>query len=308
MDLQYEVLIVGSGPGGMTSAIYASRAGLKTGIIESQAPGGKLIKTHLVENYPGYDSIAGVDLAMKMHNHSVAHGADYLYGDIVSIEELPEGGFKLLGMTGETFTSKVVIAATGTVERKIGLENEDRLVGKGVSYCAVCDGAFYRNEPVIVVGGGNSALEESIYLTQFASKVIIVIRRDVFRADMSAQNMVTKHPKIEIIKKHTPHHFLLDENQTISGLAIRSTESGEITELHGKAVFPYIGADPATGYLRNLNILDEDGYVLVDDSLRTRIKGLYAIGDMTNKELRQIVTATSDGAIAAQNAFKYLYG
>ena len=306
MDLQYEVLIIGSGPGGMTAAIYASRAGLKTAILESSAPGGKLVKTHLVENYPGYNSITGVDLAMKMHNHSLAFGCEYLYGDVTSVEPV-EGGFRVHSATGDVFTSKVVIAATGTVERQLGLENEDLLVGKGLSYCAVCDGAFYRNDPVIVVGAGNSALEESIYLTQFADKVTIVMRRDVFRADKAAQDNVERNPKIEIIQKHIPESFLLDENGRFAGLKIKSVETGETIDLLGRAVFPYIGADPASHYLSALGITDEEGYVLVNPEMETAIPGLYAIGDMTQKTLRQIVTATGDGSIAAQNAFKYLH-
>lgn len=305
MDLQYDVLIIGSGPGGMTAAIYASRAGLSTAILESGAPGGKLIKTHLVENYTGYESISGVDLAMSMHNHSVAFGASYLYGDVSKVLKV-EDGFEVHTATNDVFKSKVVIGATGTIERQLGLEHETKLVGKGVSYCAVCDGAFYRNEEVIVVGGGNSALEESIYLAQFVEKVKIVIRRDVFRADATAQKNVLNNPKIEIIKMHTPDHFVLDKDGRVEGLAIKSVEDGTITQISGKAVFPYIGADPATAYLADLNVCDEEGYTLVDENMRTSIPGLYTIGDMNAKTLRQIVTATSDGAIAAQDAFKFL--
>ncbi len=305
MDIQYEVLIIGSGPGGMTAAIYASRAGLNTAILESSAPGGKLVKTHLVENYPSYDSITGVDLAMKMHTHSLAFGAHYLYGDVVKVDKI-EGGFMVHSATGETFSSKVVICATGTVERQLGLTHEDRLLGKGVSYCAVCDGAFYRDEHVVVIGGGNSALEESIYLTQFAKKVTIVMRRDVFRADKAAQDNVKRNSKIDILQHYIPQKFILDELGKVSGITIQHTKTEETLDLEAKAVFPYIGADPASSYLSHLGITDDEGFVLVNQEMETGIPGLYAIGDMTSKTLRQIVTATGDGSIAAQNAFKFL--
>lgn len=309
MDLQYEIIVIGSGPGGMTAAIYASRAGLKTAILEAGAPGGKLVKTHTVENYPAFDTISGVDLAMKMHTHSLSFEADYLYGDVVKVEKMEnQKGFIVKTASGETFTGGVVIAATGTIEKKLGLPMEDELTTKGLSYCAVCDGAFYKKENVIVIGGGQSALEEAVYLTQFADKVTIVIRRDVFRGDLAAQNAALRNPKIEVIREHLADHFLLDEQGKIAGLAIRNVKTGDITELPGKAVFPYIGANPASKYIEHLGVTDKDGYVLVNEQMETGVDGLYAVGDMIDKKLRQIVTATSDGAIAAQNAFKYLHG
>lgn len=304
MDIQYELIIIGSGPAGMSAAVYASRAELKTLIVESSAPGGKMVKTHLVENYPGEKSITGVDLSMKMHEHSLSFGASYAYGNVIEVKQI-EGGFEVVTEHGETFTSKVVIAATGTVERKIGLEKEDELVGKGVSYCAVCDGAFYKDREVVVVGGGNSALDESLYLTQFASKVTIIIRRDVFRGEVGTQEKVYNNPKIEIVKKHVPVE-IMTENGVFSGLKVENVDTKEQQIISGSCLFPYIGSDPATAYLKNLGVLDDQGYSLVNEKMETAVKGLYTVGDMNSKTLRQIVTATADGAIAAQEAIAFI--
>lgn len=303
--MEYQLIIIGSGPAGMTAAMYASRAEVKTLILENSAPGGKMVKTHLVENYPAFESITGVDLSMKMHNHSVAFGATYAYGDVINITKEGEI-FSVHTQDGTIYQAKAVIAATGTVERKLGLDKEDALVGKGVSYCAVCDGAFFKNQDVIVVGGGDSALDESLYLTQFVNKVTIIMRRDVFRADPGTVSKAKENPKVEFIFKYTPQEILTDENGLVSGLRIKSTESEDEMEVSGKALFPYIGADPATNYLKGLNILDEYGYSKVNEHMETAIAGLYTVGDMNQKGLRQIVTATSDGAIAAQKAIDFI--
>lgn len=305
MEQIYDLIIIGSGPAGMTAAVYASRAEIKTLILENSAPGGKMIKTHLIENYPGYQSITGVDLSMQMHQHSTSFGAEYQYGNVIKVTKDNEL-FTVSTEDGSYYQAKAVIGATGTLERKMGLAKEDELVGKGVSYCAVCDGAFFKNRDVIVIGGGNSALDESLYLTQFVNKVTIIMRRDVFRADKATVEKAQSHPKIEFIYKHTPEEILIDENGLVSGLKIKSTETGEFKEVFGAAIFPYIGADPVTAYLKDLDVLDEAGYSLVNDFMETKVAGLYTAGDMNSKRLRQIVTATSDGAIAAQQAISFI--
>ena len=304
MEPQYQLIIIGSGPAGLTSAMYSSRAEVKTLILENAAPGGKMVKTHLVENYPAFESITGVDLSMKMHNHSLAFGAVYQYGDVVNIIK-ENGVFSVHTADGSVYTSKAVIAATGTIERKIGLDQEDELVGKGVSYCAVCDGAFFKNREVIVVGGGDSAIDESLYLTQFVSKVTVVMRRDVFRADPGTVARAKENPKIHFVYNHTPQE-IMTEGGLVSGLKVKSTETSEEKIVKGAALFPYIGADPATKYLKSLSVLDEWGYSQVNDYMETKITGLYTVGDMNQKHLRQIVTATADGAIAAQQAIDYI--
>lgn len=304
MDVQFDVIIIGAGPAGLTAGLYASRAGLKTAMLEAEAPGGKMIKTHLVCNYPAVDNINGADLAMQMFTHTTNYGAEYLYGDVVEIVD--EGKTKkVVCRDGNEYRSYVVIIGTGTKEKTLGLEGEEQLNGKGLSYCAVCDGAFFKDKVVTVVGGGNSACEEAIYLTQFASQVNIIIRRDVFRADQHAQEEVNRNRKINIIKKHVPTQFVL-ENGKIAGLEIEDVDTKEKTVVDTQGLFPYIGAYPVTSFLSNLGILDEDGYVLVDESCQTKIKGIYGIGDCIVKNLRQIVTATSDGAIAAQHSVPYI--
>lgn len=306
-EIIYDILIIGSGPAGMTASVYASRAGAKVAIIEASAPGGKMVKTHLVENFPSFESISGVDLSMKMNDHSLAFGTTYEYGNVTKIEKNEEQVFLVHTEHGAIFYGKSVIVATGTVERKLGLQHEDELVGKGVSYCAVCDGAFFKGEDVIVIGGGNSALDESLYLTEFVNSVTIVIRRDVFRADASTVEKIQNHPKVKVIVKHLPKEIIVKEGM-VAGLEIEHVETKETQVVTGKAIFPYIGADPVSKFVAHFAILDESGYINVDKHLQTSIPGLFAAGDIVDKELRQIVTATSDGAIAAQSALKYLLG
>lgn len=305
MDLQYDVIIIGAGPAGMTAAVYASRAGLKTAMLEKSAPGGKLIKTYEIQNYPGITEIGGVDLAYKMFEHSTHFGAEYLYGDIV---EIKDGEVKEVHCAdGNIYTAKAVIIATGTQERLLNIPGEKEYTGKGVSYCAVCDGAFFRGKPVTIIGGGNSALEESLYLTQFASEVNIVIRRDVFRAEPIIQKQIDGNEKIRIIKKHIPKEILAEEGK-VSGILLENVDTHETQLLTTSAVFPYVGADPCTEFVKDLPILDERGYIVVNDQMETAVKGIYGAGDVTVKTLRQVVTAANDGAIAAQQAFHYIKG
>lgn len=228
MDNRYDVIIIGGGPAGMTAAVYAGRSGLKTAMLEKEAPGGKMIKTHMVENYPGIDKIGGVDLSMKMFEHSTAYGTEYLYGDVVDIKH-GEGEHTIISSDGSEYVTKVVIVATGTNEKTLGFEEDEMLLGKGLSYCAVCDGAFFRDEEVIVIGGGNSALEEAVYLTQFSNKVNLVIRRDVFRGDVSAQNQVLSNDKINVIRKHTPESYIIEDGK-IAGMKFKSVETGDIMD------------------------------------------------------------------------------
>ncbi|MBQ3375230.1 MAG: thioredoxin-disulfide reductase [Erysipelotrichaceae bacterium] len=306
MDVQYDVIIIGSGPAGLTAAIYASRANLRTLILEAETPGGKLTKTYEIENYPGIMKISGVDLAMQMMEHSTNWGAEMEYEGCEKIVP-QEGYFEVHTAYGNVLTSKCVIVASGTKERTLDLPRAEEFTGRGISYCAVCDGAFYRNKDVAVIGGGNSALEESLYLTQLVNKVNIIIRRDVFRAEPKVVEKVRNNPKINIITKSLPDALVIEDNK-VKGLVIRNVDTGEKTTLECEGIFPYIGADPSTEFLKDLGVLDARGYMVVDDSMETSIKGLFGAGDVVAKDLRQVVTATNDGAIAANSVARYING
>lgn len=301
MELQYEIIIIGAGPAGLTAALYASRAGMKVAIIEKSAPGGKLVKTHQIQNYPGIASIGGADLAYQMYDHATTFGAEYLYGDVVDVVDEKEYK-RVICEDGTEYTAKAIIVATGTVERMLQIPHEEEMIGRGVSYCAVCDGAFFKDKVVTVIGGGNAALEEALYLTQFVEKLYIVIRRDVFRAEEKIQRDIEKEPKIQVITKHVPKEIVVADHQ-VSGLWIENVETHERMLLETSGIFPYIGSDPAIGFLKNLPIDADKGYLLVDENMETNIKGIYACGDIRKKQLRQVVTAVSDGAIAAQHIF-----
>ena len=305
MERQYDLLIIGAGPAGMSAAIYGSRAGLKTAMLEMGAPGGKLVKTSEISNWPGIIETDGAKLAYDMFQHSTNFGAEFLYGSVVKIED---GEWKTVVCDdGSSYEAKAVIVATGTNERQMNIPGEAENIGRGVSYCAVFDGAFFKHQEVCVIGCGNSALEEAKYLTQFADNVHIIIRRDVFRADEIIQKSIENEEKIHVIRNSIPIE-VKDDGMRVTGLVIQNVHTKETQEIAAHGIFPYIGLDPATSFLKGLDVLDEYGYMLVDENCETRVKGLYGAGDVIAKRLRQVVTATSDGAIAAQHAFHEIKG
>lgn len=303
MERQYDLVVIGAGPAGLSAALYGSRAGLHTLILESGAPGGKLIKTHKISNYPGVKDIAGTQLAMDMYEQATSFDAEYAYGDVQKID----ANKTIYLQDGTTVSAKAIVLATGTKERMLNIPGELENIGHGVSFCAVCDGAFFRNKDVVVIGGGNSALEESLFLTQFVHSVTIVIRRDVFRAEKHIQEQIEANDKIHIIKKHIPVQILSTDNK-VSGIKIENVDTKEKSVLACSGIFPYVGQSPNTDCVKDLDILNEKGYVLVDNSRQTKIEGIYAAGDVIDKELRQVVTACNDGAIAAQHAFHVIKG
>ena len=301
MERQYDLVIVGAGPAGLSAALYGSRAGLKTLILENGAPGGKLIKTNKISNYPGIKDIEGTQLAMDMFEQATSFQAEYAYGEVNKIDEN-----KYLN-DGNVVKGEAVILATGTKERLLNIPGENENLGHGVSFCAVCDGAFFRDKEVVVIGGGNSALEESIYLAGLARSVTIVIRRDVFRAEEHIQKQIEENAKIHVIKKHIPVQILSSEGK-VSGIELENVDTHEKQVIECSGIFPYVGQDPNTDCVQDLGILNERGYVLVDDDRHTKIPGIYAAGDVIDKNLRQVITACNDGAIAAQHAFHKIKG
>ena len=305
MERIYDVMIIGAGPAGMTAAIYATRAGLSVGMIEVGAPGGKLVKTFEISNWPGIQSTSGVQLASDMFAHSTSFGAEYIYGNVVKVEDGEVK--KIICEDGTSYLAKAVIVASGTQEKLLNIPGEEKNVGRGVSYCAVCDGAFFKDEEVVVVGGGNSALEEAIYLTQFASKVSVVMRRDVFRADEIVVEHIKSNPKIQLLQKYIPLS-IEDDGSKVSSITLQHVETKETLVVPAKGVFPYIGATPITQFLQDLDVTNKQGYLLVDEHMRTKVPLLYGAGDVCEKGLRQVVTAVSDGAIAAQDIFHKLNG
>lgn len=300
---EYDVAILGAGPAGMTAAVYASRAELKTVMIERGMPGGQVASTEDVENFPGFSLITGPELSSKMFEHSTKFGAEYKYGDVKSVTL--DGNYKLIDLGSETIKAKAVIIATGTEHKKIGVPGEEALTGKGVSYCAVCDGAFFKERHLVVIGGGDSAVEEGIFLTKYASKVTVVHRRDTLRAQKIIQDRAFNNDKME---------FIWDtEIQSINGdgvvqsVTLLDKNTGETYDYEADGVFIYIGLLPLTEPFKDLGILDEEtGYVTSNEEMETSIPGIFAAGDVREKTLRQIVTATGDGSIAAQNASEYI--
>ena len=303
MENIYDVTIIGAGPAGLTAAIYARRANLKTCVIEYALAGGKLYSTYEIDNYPGFQKISGAKLGDELVEHAKKYNADFINGKVLNIKDNNNIKEVMLD-NGTNIQTKSIIIATGTKEKRLELEQADEFIGNGISYCAVCDGFFYKNKDVLIIGGGNSALEEALYLTSIVNKVYIVIRRDVFRADASVVNQITNNPKIEIIKKALPDSLVI-ENGMIKGINIKDVDSGLIQTINCQGIFPYIGALPETSFAPK-EILNEQGYIIVNDKMETKIKGIYGAGDVIDKALRQVITACNDGAIAATNASKYI--
>lgn len=298
MSEKYDLIIIGAGPAGMTAALYASRSGLKTCIVESGAPGGKLLKTFHIENYPGIKEMGGAELAMVMFDQTLAFGAEYKAGEVVKVNK--DKSVELLD--GTILESNCVLLATGTKERMLNIPGEQENVGKGVSFCAVCDGAFFRGKDVVVIGGGNSALEEAGFLTQFVNKLYIVIRRDQFRAEEKFQREVEENEKIEIIREHVPVEVLSDGK--VTGIVLKNVKTQEMQTVECSGIFPYVGSDPISDCVKDLGVCNEHGYVIVDRNMETAVKGVYAAGDVVDKQLRQVVTAVGEGALVAQQAYK----
>lgn len=299
----YDVVIIGAGPAGMTAAVYTSRANLSTLMLERGIPGGQMANTEEVENYPGFDTILGPELSTKMFDHAKKFGAEYAYGDVTEIIDGEE--YKTIKAGAKEYKTRAIILSTGAEYKKMGIPGEKELGGRGVSYCAVCDGAFFKQKNLVVVGGGDSAVEEGVYLTRFADQVTIVHRRDKLRAQKILQDRAFANEKINFIWNATLKE-INEANGKVGSVTLQSTVDGTETELATDGVFIYIGMLPLTKPFESLGILNENGYIVTNDNMETAVPGIFAAGDVREKTLRQIVTATGDGSIAAQAAQHYI--
>lgn len=299
----YDVIIIGAGTAGMTAGLYAARANLNALVFEKVFPGGQIARAHIVENYPGFpEGISGVELAMKMKDHAEKQGAVIRTDDVTGLEL--EGNVKKVITANETFETKTVLLAMGANYRQIGLPNEAKLTGAGVSYCATCDGAFFRGKDVAVIGGGDTALEDALYLAKFVNKVYLVHRRDELRAQMALQKAAKKCEKIEFVLSHVPES--IEGKFNVEGLKVKSKKTGDIRELEVSGVFVAIGVIPESDPVKDMLATDESGYIVTDQWMATSIKGVYAAGDIAMKPLRQVVTAAADGATAIYAIQNYL--
>ena len=300
MDEVKDVLIVGAGPAGLSAAIYLIRSGYEVTIFEKGFPGGKVNLTAEVENYPGIEKISGPDLAFKIYEHALNLGAKITSKEVKKIIK-DKDVFKVF-TENDTFMFKAVIIATGTIENKLEVENSMKFENHGISYCAVCDGRFYKDKEVAVIGGGNAALEEALYLEKICSQVHLIHRRNEFRADQIVVDLVKKS-SIDII--YDTIVTKVEGDNLVTGVDLLNVKTQSTSTLKVSGIFPYIGARPNTQFLDS-HLLDEKGYLLVNERMETKLVGLYGCGDVIKKDLRQVVTATSDGAIAAINVANYL--
>jgi len=300
----HDLIIVGAGPAGLCAAMYAGRGMLDTVLLERGLPGGELLNTDLVEDYPGFESILGRDLAEKMESHAKKFGANILQENVESIQRREDGEFEVTTSRG-VHTAPAVILSAGGAPVKLDVPGEKEYAGQGVSYCAVCDGAFFKGEVLAVVGGGDAAVEEADYLTKYASKVYIVHRRDEFRASKLLQQRVFDNPKIEVIWNKVVTS-IEGGPQGVNGLALEDTVSGEASTLPVGGVFVFIGFTPNSWLIKDHYEHDEAGYVITDSSMQTSVPGLFAAGDLRVQVTRQITTAVGDATTAVIAIEKYL--
>lgn len=301
----YDLVIIGAGPAGLAAGLYASRAGLKTAIIEKGAAGGQIATTAAIENYPGSESISGAELTEKMANHAKKFGTQIIeFTEVLSLDL--EGKTKKVRTTNREFEAKAIIIAAGAREKKLGIKGETELKGKGVSYCATCDAPFFRDKELAVIGGGNSALEEANYLTKFAKSVTIIHRRNEFRAEKAVQDKAKNNPKIKFALESVVEEIFGTDK--VEGVKIRNVKTGKTLELKCDGVFIYAGMVPNSELAKGKLELNELGCIKVNEKKETSVKGVFAAGDVTDSPVKQVTTATGDGAIAAVFAEKYVSG
>lgn len=299
----YDLIIIGGGPAGFTAALYGARARLNTLVIERFFAGGMMVNTSLMENYPGFEEpISGPDLAIRMENQARKFGAQVVYEQVTAVE--PDSPIKKVTTANHTYLGKALILCMGTTPRSLELPKEDQFKGSGISFCATCDGAFLRDKTAAVIGGGDTAAEDALYLARICSKVFLIHRRDSLRATGILQEEISQYNKITILWNREVCEYLGDTKLT--GIKLKDRTSGLITELTVDGLFLAIGSKPNTNLVQNKLKLSKDGFVITNELMETNISGVYAAGDVREKALRQVITAAADGAIAASMAEHYL--
>ncbi|MBE5936238.1 MAG: thioredoxin-disulfide reductase [Lachnospiraceae bacterium] len=301
----YDIVVIGAGTAGLTAAIYSVRAGKKVLVLEGKAYGGQIINTPSIENYPGIKNVSGFEFATNLYEQAIELGVEVKYEKVISIEDLEQISNKVVKVeSGEEYKCKAIIIATGTVNRKLGLDKEEELIGKGISYCATCDGAFYRGKDVAVVGGGSTALEDGIFLSNYCNKVYVVHRRDAFRGEEALVKALEEKDNVE---------FILDSNVVniqgdaqLEALDIKNNKTGKIIELKLNGLFIAIGQVPSNDLFSKIIELDSYGYIVADETCKTSVEGVYVAGDCRTKKVRQLTTAAADGAVSALAACEYI--
>ena len=302
----YDVIIVGAGPAGMTAGLYAGRAMLKTVVLERGAPGGELLNTEKIEDYPGFEHIDGWELAQKFESHARKFGAEIVQETVLTLRKRDDGTFEALTELGNIYRAPAAIVTSGGTPIKLGIPGEVEYAGKGVSYCAICDGAFFRGHTIAVVGGGDAAVEESEFLTRYAAQVYLIHRRDELRASKLLQKRLFENPKVEVIWDTVVDRVEADSEGLVNNLKLRNVKTHEPRDLAVTAMFVFVGFRPNTGIIEGHVAHDEMGYLITDMNMETSIKGLFAAGDVRVQLTRQVTTAAGDGTTAAIAVEKYL--
>ncbi|BDR60250.1 thioredoxin-disulfide reductase [Lactobacillus xylocopicola] len=303
MTKKYDVIIIGAGPGGLTAALYASRANLSVLLLDRGLYGGQMNNTDAIDNYPGFSEIKGPELGEKMYNSIMKFGTEFEYGDVQSVTLAGEN--KVVKTDAGEYSAPALIIATGADHRHLGVPGEEEYSGKGVSYCAVCDAAFFKDEDIAVIGGGDSAIEEGIYLAQSAKSVTVIHRRDQLRAQPTLQKRAFANHKMHFIWNGLTAAIDGDGSR-VTGVTYQDKVSGVKKQLPVRGVFIYVGVIPQTAPFKNLGVTDEKGWIPTDEHMRTKVAGVFALGDVRAKDLRQIANAVGDGSIAGQAAYNYL--
>lgn len=297
----YDLIVIGAGPAGMTAGIYAKRANLKVLVVEKSAPGGQIVSTGEIENYPGFSNVNGADLAMSMFNHAMELGVEFEFDGVNKV--LKDGdNFQLELESGNKLQAKTVLITSGAVPRRLGVEGEDQFSSKGISWCAICDGPFYKGQRVAIIGGGNSAIEYAVYMAGLAKELHVIQNLDKLTADAKTIDQLAKMDNVTYHYEAIVTEF--KGSDKLESLVMDTPEGEKELEIDG--VFEYIGLVPVTDMVKDLGITNKWGYIETNDKMETKIPGLYGAGDVVSKQIRQIVTATGDGAVAVQNIIKYL--